>query len=234
VKTVRRFWGYRPVKEMKSKKGIFITFEGIDGSGKTTQIKLLDDFIASLGFETLLTREPGGTKIGDMIRDILLDPENKIASARTETFLFQASRAELVSEVIIPGLDSGKVVICDRFFDSTVAYQGFARGLEEKEIRRMSLWATSGLEPDLTFLLSLDVTDGEMRIDANKKGRDRIEFEKKEFKEKIRKGYLNIARKFPSRFVIIDAALPVQGIFEIIKDSTLKLLVERGWIKNAF
>ena len=219
---------------MKSKKGIFITFEGIDGSGKTTQIRMLEDFLVSLGFKTLVTREPGGTKIGDMIRDILLNPKNKINCARTETLLFQASRAELVSEVIIPGLKSVKIVICDRFFDSTIAYQGFARGLGAEEIHKMSMWATSGLEPDLTFLLSLDVARGEMRIDAQEKKRDRIEFERKEFKEKIQQGYLEIAKTYPSRFVVINATMPAQSIFRIVKENVMKILLRKGWIENAF
>ena len=219
---------------MKSKKGIFITFEGIDGSGKTTQIRMLEDFLVSLGFKTLVTREPGGTKIGDMIRDILLNPKNKINCARTETLLFQASRAELVSEVIIPGLKSVKIVICDRFFDSTIAYQGFARGLGAEEIHKMSMWATSGLEPDLTFLLSLYVARGEMRIDAQEKKRDRIEFERKEFKEKIQQGYLEIAKTYPSRFVVINATMPAQSIFRIVKENVMKILLRKGWIENAF
>ncbi len=145
-------------------KGLFVTFEGIDGSGKTTQIELLDKYLKSIGIQTFLTREPGGTKIGEVVRGLLLNPENKGISPRTESFLFLASRAELVDKVILPELKSGKVVICDRFFDSTIVYQGIARGLGINKILKMSLWATKGLVPDITFLLSINVVESEKRI----------------------------------------------------------------------
>lgn len=216
---------------MKNKRGVFITFEGIDGSGKTTQIEKLREFIKSLGMQTVFTREPGGTRIGDYIRDLLLNPENKEISARTEAFLFLASRVELVEKVILPGLDSGKVVICDRFFDSTIAYQGIARGLGIKDIYRMSLWATQNLEPDITFLLSLNVNESELRLDRQKeKKRDRIEFEENNFKEKIQDGYLQIAKKFNNRFIVIDASLDVDSIFNQVRNHTLAILKKRGLI----
>jgi dTMP kinase len=204
--------------------GFFITFEGIDGSGKTTQIKLLDKYLTDKGFDVVLTREPGGTALGDEIRDILLNPKNKGMSSRAETLLFQASRAQLVKKVIKPALENGKIVICDRFFDSTIAYQGAARGLGVKEILEMSLWATSGLVPDLTFLITLNVEICEQRMKTQLKKPDRIENEKNEFKEKISRGYLDVAEIFKKRFEIIDGHMEIEDIFSIIKQKVEVLL----------
>jgi dTMP kinase len=205
-------------------RGFFITFEGIDGSGKTTQIKLLDKYLTDKGFDVVLTREPGGTALGDEIRDILLNPKNKGMSSRAETLLFQASRAQLVKKVIKPALENGKIVICDRFFDSTIAYQGAARGLGVKEILEMSLWATSGLVPDLTFLITLNVEICEQRMKTQLKKPDRIENEKNEFKEKISRGYLDVAEIFKKRFEIIDGHMEIEDIFSIIKQKVEVLL----------
>ena len=208
-------------------KGVFITFEGLDGSGKTTQIEKLDDYLIHGGYEVVLTMEPGGTPIGDKIRDILLDPENREMSYKTELLLFEASRAELVAGLIKPALDSGKIVICDRFFDSTIVYQGIARNLGIKEVYDMSLYATSGIEPDLTFLLSLDAASSENRLDSQQKKRDRIEHEEMIFKEKLQEGYLKIAKKFPERFTVIDASKKVDEIFLQISRKVDELLGKR-------
>ena len=205
-------------------RGFFITFEGIDGSGKTTQIKLLNEYLLGRGFDVVLTREPGGTEIGDEIRNILLNPQNKGMSSRTETFLFEASRAQLVEKVIRPSIENGKIVICDRFFDSTVAYQGIARGLGVKEILDMSLWASAGLVPDLTFLITIDVDMGQLRMENQLKKPDRIENEEKEFKEKISRGYLEVAKIFKERFEIIDGHLRIEAVFSIIKQK-VELLI---------
>jgi dTMP kinase len=221
----------KPVKRIvKSPGGAFITFEGIDGSGKTTQIELLEGYINSLGLETVFTREPGGTQIGDSIRQMLLSSEHAGISARAESLLFMASRAELVEKVILPALKKNKVVICDRFFDSTIAYQGIARGLGRDDIYEMSLWATCGLVPDATFLLSLSAAEGEKRIDVQIKKRDRIEQEKLDFKEKIQDGYLEIAGIFKDRFTVIDAGLEIEEITEIIKRHTDVLLKKKGLV----
>lgn len=210
------------------KKGLFITFEGLDGSGKTTQIKLLCSYLKSKGFDVVLTIEPGGTGIGGKIRKILLAKGNLDISHKTETFLFLASRAELTSKVIKPALREGKIVICDRFFDSTLVYQGIARGLGEKQILDMSLWATSGLVPDITFLLSIKAGKGEERIsDANRK-KDRIELEEDDFKEKIYRGYLEIARKNKKRFVVINGEKSIESIFEEIKSKICMRLEDMG------
>ena len=209
------------------KKGLFITFEGPDGSGKTTQIKLLSDYLRSKGLDVVTTIEPGGTEIGRKIRKILLDKENPDMSPKAEAFLFLASRAELVSKVIAPALSEGKIVLCDRFFDSAVVYQGIARGLGEKQILEMSLWATGGVVPDITFLLSVKVSKGKKRMDAAGKKTDRIELEKDGFKEKIYRGYLDIAGKNKGRIVIIDGEENIENIFKEIKRKVCGYLEKR-------
>ncbi|TET48617.1 MAG: dTMP kinase [Actinomycetota bacterium] len=199
-------------------KGLFITFEGLDGSGKTTQIALLADYLKRKGREVITTIEPGGTTLGDRIRQILLDKNNAGMSHKAETFLFEASRAELVSKVIAPALDSGKIIICDRFFDSTIAYQGIARGLGAEKVMELSLWATDGIVPDLTFLLSVDVEGGEKRLSGSSKNRDRIESEEEKFKQRIFDGYIELARKYSGRIVLIDARQKIKTIFNQIRE----------------
>ena len=209
-------------------KGIFITFEGIDGSGKTTQIELLNSFLKQSGFDVVLTREPGGTDIGDKIRKILLDSKNIQMSYRAETLLFLASRAELVSKVIQPSLNQGKIIICDRFFDSTIAYQGIARQLGAEKILDMSLWATENIIPDLTFLLSIDVWECENRLKNGKKKKDRIEKEEIDFKSKIQEGYMQLAGKNKERFVIVDGCLDIKSVFAVVKSNTLRVLKSKN------
>ena len=208
-------------------RGLFITFEGLDGSGKTTQIKLLYNFLMGEELDVIVTREPGGTEIGTKIRDILLNKKYTDMNYKTETLLFLASRAELVSKTITPALEKGSVVICDRFFDSTVVYQGIARGLGEEQILNMSLWATDSLIPDITFLLSVKVSMGDERIKILNRKRDRIEVEKNLFKEKIYQGYLKIAQKNRDRFVILNGEDNIQIIFNKIKDKVIKVLKEK-------
>lgn len=199
-------------------KGLFITFEGLDGSGKTTQIALLADYLKRKGRQVITTIEPGGTNLGDRIRQILLDKNNAGMSHKAETFLFEASRAELVSKVIAPALGSGKIIICDRFFDSTIAYQGIARGLGVEKVMELSLWATDGIVPDLTFLLSVDVEGGEKRLSGSSKNRDRIESEEEKFKQRIFDGYIELARKYSGRIVLIDAKQEIKTIFSQIRE----------------
>ncbi len=206
------------------KKGLFITFEGLDGSGKTTQIKLLYKYLKEKGFDVITAIEPGGTEIGRKIRKILLDKENHKMSYKAETFLFLASRAELVSRIIAPALRKGKIVICDRFFDSTVVYQGIARGLGSEKILDMSLWATDGIAPDITFLLSVKADKGKKRMDDASRKRDRIELEKNNFREKIYKGYLNIAGRNKDRFVVIDGEKNIEDIFKEVKSKVEQYL----------
>ena len=198
--------------------GLFITFEGLDGSGKTTQIALLSDYLKRKGLEVITTIEPGGTALGDKIRQILLNLENTGMSHKAETFLFEASRAELVSKVISPALENGKIIICDRFFDSTIVYQGIARGLGVEKIMELSLWATDGIVPDLTFLLSLDVDGGEERLSGASKSRDRIESEEDKFKQSLYEGYLELSRKYNDRIILIDGKQDIKTIFGQIKE----------------
>jgi dTMP kinase len=197
-------------------KGLFITFEGTDGSGKTTQISMLAEYLEKGGYGVVKTIEPGGTELGKKIRHILLSRENTGMSPRAETLLFQASRAELVSKVISPALESGKIVICDRFFDSTIVYQGMARGLGVEDILDMSLWASCGLEPDLTFLLSLDFEKGRKRLSGTSP--DRIEMEQDSFQQEICRGYRRLAARFSHRITEIDAGLPIEEVFAAIRE----------------
>lgn len=209
-------------------KGLFITFEGPDASGKTTQIKLLSSFLKRKGLEVLVTREPGGTDIGEKIRKILLDKKHYSMEYKTEALLFLASRAEHTSKVIKPALKEGRIVISDRFFDSTVVYQGIARGLGKEKIIDMSLWATGGLVPDITFLLLIGVSGGEERIRLNNKKKDRIEIEEDLFKQKILQGYMEIARENSSRIVVIDGEESVSRIFERIRSKVEEVLARKG------
>ena len=199
-------------------KGLFITFEGLDGSGKTTQIALLSDYLKRKDLEVITAIEPGGTALGDKIRQMLLDRENTGMSHKAETFLFEASRAELVSKVIGPALGRGKIIICDRFFDSTIVYQGIARGLGVEKIMELSLWATDGIVPDLTFLLSVDVDGGEERLSGSLERRDRIESEEDKFKQSIYEGYLELSRKYSGRIMLIDGKQDIKTIFGQIKE----------------
>jgi dTMP kinase len=203
-------------RNMLDKGGLFITFEGTDGSGKTTQIKMLTEYLEKAGYQVVNTIEPGGTGLGKKIRHMLLSRENTGMSPRAETLLFQASRAELVEKVISPGLESGKIVICDRFFDSTIVYQGMARGLGVEDILDMSLWASGGLEPDLTFLLSIDFEKGRKRLSGTSP--DRIEMEKDSFQQEICRGYRRLAVRFGHRITEIDAGLPIQEVFAAIRE----------------
>jgi dTMP kinase len=206
------------------KKGLFITFEGLDGSGKTTQIKLLYDYLKERGLDVITAVEPGGTEIGRKIRKILLDKDNHEMSYKTETFLFLASRAELVLKVISPALSKGRIVICDRFFDSTIVYQGIARGLGMDRILDMSLWATGGIVPDITFLLSVKADKGKKRMDRASKERDRMELEKDNFRKNVYQGYLSIAKRYKDRFVVIDGEKDIEEIFEEVKRRVEKYL----------
>jgi len=185
--------------------GKFITFEGIEGSGKTTQIKLVKEILESKGLTVICTREPGGTKIGDKIRDVLLDPSNKEMNPLTELILYEASRAQHLEELIKPALKNGVIVLCDRFSDSTIAYQGAARKIASSTLIDIDKIATGGLKPDLTIVLDIDPKEGLKR--ANKRGKlDRFEQEEISFHERVRKGYLDLAKKEPARVKLVDGS----------------------------
>ena len=199
-------------------RGLFITFEGPDGSGKSTQAALLSERLKEEGRTVLLTREPGGTAISEKIRGLLLDPANSAMGARTEALLYAASRAQLVCEVIRPALEEGCIVICDRYIDSSVAYQGWARSLGPDEIRTINSFGTQGLSPDITFFLDLDPVEGLRRAACGRGSLDRMEREKTAFHLAVYNGYLDTASKEKDRIVMIDASRSVQEIsFDIWK-----------------
>lgn len=191
---------------------MFITLEGIEGSGKTTQIRYLVEFLESKGHECVTTREPGGTKIGEKIRAILLDPESQDMDFPTELLLYMADRAQHIKEVINPSLSTGKTVLCDRYFDATVVYQGYARGLSIKLINKLHELIHQALRPDITILLDLAPEVGLQRawkqIDNGARTGLETRFEKEAllFHKKVRTGYLELARKEPGRFLIINAS----------------------------
>ena len=199
----------------KMRKGMFITFEGIDGCGKSTQSKLLCSHLRKNGHEVIFTREPGGTALAEGLRDLLLDPANKI-SALAELFLYEASRAEHVSKIIIPALKKKKIVVCDRFFDATIAYQGYGRGLDLNMIESLNRFASFGLSPDMTILLDLPAGEGLRRAKALNKS-DRMEKEKISFYEKVRKGYLSLARKFPKRVKVVKTSDSIENTQAMIR-----------------
>ncbi len=195
--------------------GLFVTFEGPEGGGKSTQARLLADFLEAQGYRVVLTHEPGGTSIGDQIRRVLLDRANRAMHPRTEVLLFQASRAQHVEELIRPALAQGYIVLCDRFADSTLAYQGYGRGEDVAELRALIAYATGGLQPDVTLWLDLPVEDGLARIRPDQ--RDRLDAETLAFHRKVRAGYAQLAAAEPQRWVRIDAAAPTAQVQQAIR-----------------
>jgi dTMP kinase len=191
---------------------VFITFEGPDGSGKTTQIRLLVDWLGEQGYEVVLTREPGGTDIGNQIRRVLHDPDNDEIDARTEILLYSASRAQNVAQFIQPALSAGKIVISDRYADSTLAYQGYGRCLDLDTLKTITAFATGGLTPDLTLFLDVPAQEGLSRRQAGGEEWNRLDAEALEFHQRARTGYLNLIAQDPSRWVVIDAVLPIEEI----------------------
>ncbi|MBR3464791.1 MAG: dTMP kinase [Clostridiales bacterium] len=204
-------------------KGIFITFEGIDGCGKSTQTALCREWLESLGKTVLLVREPGGTRIGEKIRELLLDKANGAMAPMAELFLFEAARAQIVEETIKPALAEGKAVICDRFFDSSFAYQGCARGLGAEMVSRINKDATGGLAPDITFFLDITVDQAIMRREGRGGEKDRIESAGDAFQEKVRQGFIRAASE-DSRIVTIDASDSPEVIFKQIQEKIEALI----------
>ncbi len=196
-------------------RGLFITFEGPDGSGKSTQIRRLGDRLRERGEDPLLTREPGGTDISEKIRTLILDPANTAMDPRTEALLYAASRAQLVHQVIEPALREGRTVLCDRFMDSSIAYQGYARGLGTG-VRDINEFAVGGLAPDITFFLDLDPEKGLLRAGKAKGKPDRMEREALSFHRAVYEGYLALSRIYADRFVIIDASRTEEEVFAAI------------------
>jgi len=183
-------------------KGVFISFEGLDACGKSTQMELLASALRERGYVVTVTREPGGTALGEAIRDVLLDPRYRGMSARSEALLYAAARAHLVEEVIRPALDDGQVVLCDRYLDSSLAYQGYGRGLGTEDIVTLNVWATGCLFPDLTLFLDLDDSLRGPRLSAVP---DRLEAEDDEFHRRVGQGYEDLTRLYPHRIHRVDA-----------------------------
>ena len=211
---------------------MFITLEGIEGSGKTTQIARLVDLLEGKGLECIATRQPGGTLIGENIRSILLDPASKTLEPTAELLLYMADRAQHIHELIRPCLMDGKTVVCDRYYDATVVYQGFARGLDIKLIRKLHHLLFEGLKPDITLLLDLPPRLGLKRAweqlnTGQRSGQEsRFEAEKVAFHEKVRAGYLELARHEPDRIRVIDAAPPPDQVFADISKIVSAFIIQ--------
>ena len=203
---------------------MFITFEGPEGSGKSTQIRLLVEWLRAQGREVVLTREPGGTAIGDQIRGVLHDVGNTAMAASAEILLYSASRAQLVNELVRPSLADNKIVLCDRFFDSTYAYQGYGRGLDLASLQMITQFATGGLKPDLTLMLDIDVARGIARRVDNNEEMNRLDLEKIEFHERVRQGYFALIEAEPARWRVIDADRPIDVIQAELRELFTALL----------
>jgi dTMP kinase len=191
---------------------MFITLEGPEGSGKTSQIALLSAFLRQQGFSVVTTREPGGTRIGDQIRAVLHDVENNAMTAVTELLLYSAARAQHVRELIQPALATGQIVLCDRYADSTLAYQGYGRGMDLADLGAMTRVATGGLQPDLTLLLDIDVERGLARRVAGGEEMNRLDLETVAFHQRVRDGYHQMAQAEPQRWRSVDADRPVHVV----------------------
>ena len=203
------------------REGYFISFEGGDGSGKSTQIQILREFLEERGYDVILTREPGGTPISEKIRSIILDKANSEMDDMTEALLYAAARSQLVSQIIRPALEEGKVVICDRFVDSSMAYQAYARGLGDS-VKTINAFAVGDCMPDLTILLKVNPQVGSSRI--GNRERDRIELASSDFHKKVYEGYLQLEKLYPERIVGIDAADTIENISGIISERIAGLL----------
>lgn len=196
------------------KKGLFITFEGADGCGKTTQLNLLAEYLKKQGYDVVVTREPGAKGLGEKIREILLNYDG-VVSDRCEAFLFLADRAQNIDVIVNPAVSEGKIVLCDRHIDSTLAYQGYGRGQDIERINNLNNIATNGRKPDLTFVFDIDVETSQKRVGSNK---DRMERAGIDFHNRVRNGYLELAKNEPDRIKVIDAANSIEDIqFEVRK-----------------
>ena len=199
------------------KKGLFITFEGADGCGKTTQLNLLKEYLENNGHEVVLTREPGGKGLGEKVREILLNYDGEVSN-RCESFLFLADRAQNIDIIVNPAIEQGKIVLCDRHTDSSVAYQGYGRGLDINQINTLNNLATNNKKPDLTLVFDVDIETSMQRVGNEK---DRMESAGKDFFNRVRNGYLELAKQEPERIKVIDSTKSIQevqkNVIEIIK-----------------
>ena len=197
------------------KKGLFITFEGADGCGKTTQLEMTANYLKGKGYDVITTREPGAEKLGKTLREILLHYDGEISS-RSELFLYLADRAQHIDMVVKPAIERGTIVLCDRHTDSTLAYQGYGRGLDLDQLKKLNNIAVNGCKPDLTLLYDVSVEVAQTRVGKEK---DRLESEGVMFHNKVRNGYLELAKNEPQRFAIIDASLSIDAVFEKTKNA---------------
>ena len=208
-------------------KGVFISFEGIEGTGKSTQAKLLAEYLREKGYSVIQTMEPGGTKISLKIRELLLSLDSRGMDCVTELLLYNAARVQHMKEVIEPALERGDIVITDRFSDSTVAYQGYARGIDLQLIDSLDMIATRRLRPDITILLDIDVRTGLARNTALNKS-DRLELEDISFHEKVRKGFIQIATGEPGRIKVVDCSESLEGVHQRVVKILSEFLEERN------
>lgn len=204
--------------------GRLVAFEGVEGAGKSTQLRLLERELAGLGFEVVVTREPGGTPLGERVRELLLDPASAGMHPRAEALLFAAARAQLVEQVIRPAIERGVVVLCDRYLHSSLAYQGAARGLGVEAVAAINRWGTGGLLPDVVVLLDLDPSVGLARRSGS---RDRIEDQELEFHRAVGRAFRDLAEADPDRFVVVDARLPVPQVADRVRAAVLARLEGR-------
>jgi len=206
------------------KRGIFITFEGPEGCGKSTQSKLLHKYLKGRGYDSLHTREPGGTKLGELVRRVLLHSKGVNISDMSELFLFESCRAEIVKEIIEPNLVKGRVVICDRFSDATRSYQGYGGGVSLKAINALDKIATGALSPDLTILLDIDTAMGLRR--ARNKGVDRMEKKDVAYHRRVRRGYLALAKAYPRRIKVIKVTDGIDRVHSLVRDE-VEIVLQR-------
>lgn len=214
----------------KGLKGIFITFEGCEGSGKSTHSKLLFDLLKKKSVPVIHLREPGGTAVSEKIRKVLLDPRNKGMTEPCELFLFEAARAQLVKEKIIPSLKEGKVILCDRFCDATIAYQGYAGGIDIAAIKKAEELSCAGIKPDLTLLLDIPTKKGLTRS-ARKWQIDRMEQKAVAYHKKVRQGYLALARATPGRIKVIKVREDLDKTQTLVREAVMKVLIRKGTLK---
>lgn len=196
----------------------FITVEGCEGSGKTSIIKLICEDFEKRGIKYLQTREPGGSKISEQIRNVILNVDNTKMDYMTEALLYAASRRQHLEEIVKPALNDGKIVLCDRYLDSSLAYQGYARGLGIEEVYNINMYATSGFLPDLTIYIDIPVEVGLERIKENNRDVNRLDLEKVAFHNKVREGYLKIAKMYPERIKVVDGNAPLDVVYGRVKD----------------
>lgn len=208
-------------------KGLFITFEGNDGSGKSSALQTVKQELLDLGYDVIYTREPGGSPIAEKIREVILDKDNLGMDPKTEALLYAASRREHIVKTILPALEAGKVILCDRFLDSSLAYQGYSRDLGCENVLEMNQFATEGLYPDLTILVCTRPEIGMSRIKKDERDMDRLELEKMTFHNKVYDGYIALSEKFKDRIVVINGEQTKEQVLSDVKNVLYPFIKER-------